>query len=102
MELCDLSAFEIGRLLRERRASAVEVVNSALGRIEAVDGRAGVLDPGEERPDDKQRVHAFITVTAERPGKRAAKVDRQLAAGEEPGPLAGVPVTVKDIFCVAG
>ncbi len=102
MELCDLSAFEIGRLLRERRASAVEVVNSALGRIEAVDGRAGVLDPGEERPDDKQRVHAFITVTAERARQKAAEVDRQLAAGEEPGPLAGVPVTVKDIFCVAG
>jgi aspartyl-tRNA(Asn)/glutamyl-tRNA(Gln) amidotransferase subunit A len=102
MELCDLSAFEIGQLLRERRASAVEVVNSALGRIKAVDGRAGTLDPGDEQADDKQHVHAFITLTAERARQKAAEVDRQLAAGDELGPLAGVPITVKDIFCVAG
>jgi len=102
MELCDLSAFEIGQLLREKRASAAEVLDSALERIQAVDGRAGVLEPGEEQAEDKQRVHAFITLTAERARQKAAEVDRQLAAGEELGPLAGVPVTVKDIFCVAG
>jgi aspartyl-tRNA(Asn)/glutamyl-tRNA(Gln) amidotransferase subunit A len=102
MELCDLSAFEIGKLLRERRTSAVEVVNSALGRIEVVDGRAGTLDPGAEQADDKQRVHAFITLSAERARQKAAEVDRKLAAGEDPGLLAGVPISIKDIFCVAG
>ena len=102
MELCDLSAFEIGQLLRERRASAVEVLESTLARIATVDGRAGTLEPGEERSDDKQRVHAFITLTAERARQKAVEVDHQLADGGEPGPLAGVPVTIKDIFCVAG
>ncbi|MDR3573940.1 MAG: amidase family protein [Anaerolineaceae bacterium] len=102
MELCDLSAFEISQLLRERRASAVEVLDSTLARIEAVDGRSGRLDPGEEQADDKLRVHSFITVTAERARQKAIEVDRQLAAGEEPGLLAGVPVSIKDIFCVAG
>ena len=47
-------------------------------------------------------MHAFITLTAERARAQAAEVDRKLAAGEDPGPLAGVPFTVKDIFCVEG
>jgi aspartyl-tRNA(Asn)/glutamyl-tRNA(Gln) amidotransferase subunit A len=45
-------------------------------------------------------VHAFITLTPERARQQAQVVDRALAAGEDPGPLAGVPFTVKDIFCV--
>jgi aspartyl-tRNA(Asn)/glutamyl-tRNA(Gln) amidotransferase subunit A len=45
-------------------------------------------------------VHAFITLTAEQARQQAAEVDRKLAQGEDPGPLAGVPFTAKDIFCV--
>ena len=47
-----------------------------------------------------QRVHAFISLTDADALQQAAEVDRKLAAGEEPGALAGVPFTVKDIFCV--
>jgi aspartyl-tRNA(Asn)/glutamyl-tRNA(Gln) amidotransferase subunit A len=47
-------------------------------------------------------VHAFITPTPDRARAQAEEVDRKIAAGEEPGPLAGVPFTVKDIFCVQG
>jgi len=102
MELCDLSAFEMVRLLRARKASAGELLESALRRIDTVDGRPGTLDAGEITAADRQHVHSFITLTAERARAQAAAVDRQLAAGEDPGLLAGVPVSIKDIFCVRG
>jgi aspartyl-tRNA(Asn)/glutamyl-tRNA(Gln) amidotransferase subunit A len=102
MELCDLSAYEIARLVRSGAVSAVEVLESSLKRIAAVDGRPGSLKPGEITAQDTEKVHAFITPTPERARQQAAEVDRRRAAGEDPGPLAGVPFTVKDIFCVKG
>ena len=102
MQLCDLPVHEITLLLRQRQIAAVEILDSALERIAAVDGRPGVLDPGPQTEEDARQVHAFITLTAERARTRAEAVDRQLAAGEDPGLLAGVPVTIKDIFCLEG
>jgi aspartyl-tRNA(Asn)/glutamyl-tRNA(Gln) amidotransferase subunit A len=102
MELCDLSAHELSLLLRQRRVSAVEILESCLRRIAQVDGRPGTLEPGDPLPEDAERVHAFITLTAERARAQAEAVDRRLAAGEALGPLAGIPFTVKDIFCVKG
>ncbi len=101
MELCDLSAKEIAALIRRRDVSAEEALDSCLERIAAVDGQPGSLEP-VELPEDAQRVHAFITLTPERAREQARQVDARLAAGEEVGPLAGVPITVKDIFCVKG
>jgi aspartyl-tRNA(Asn)/glutamyl-tRNA(Gln) amidotransferase subunit A len=100
MELCDLPATELVALIRGRKASAVEALQSALARIAAVDGRSGTLEPGAITPEDERKVHAFITVTAERARAQAEAVDRRIAAGEDPGPLAGVPVSVKDLYCV--
>jgi aspartyl-tRNA(Asn)/glutamyl-tRNA(Gln) amidotransferase subunit A len=102
MELCDLSAHELSLLLRQGRVSAVEILESCLQRIARVDGRPGTLEPGDPLPEDAERVHAFITLTAERARAQAEAVDRRLAAGEALGPLAGIPFTVKDIFCVQG
>ncbi len=102
MQLCDLPAHELASLLRQRKVSAVEVLESALERIGQVDGRPGALDSGALSAEDAQKVHAFITLTDERALAQAREVDRKLAAGEDAGPLAGVPFTVKDIFCVRG
>ncbi|NPV85859.1 MAG: Asp-tRNA(Asn)/Glu-tRNA(Gln) amidotransferase subunit GatA [Anaerolineae bacterium] len=102
MELYAQSAYELTRLLHSRQVSALEILESVLKRIEAVDGRPGTLDPGEFTEEDRRKVHAFITLTAERARAQAQEVDRKLAAGEDPGLLAGVPFTVKDIFCVQG
>jgi aspartyl-tRNA(Asn)/glutamyl-tRNA(Gln) amidotransferase subunit A len=102
MELCDLSAGELALLLRRRETSAQEILASTLQRIQAVDGRPGSLEGGPAQPEDDHRVHAFITLTAERARRQAAEIDRRLAAGEDPGPLAGIPFTVKDIFTVQG
>ncbi len=100
MDLCDLSALEINSLVRSRRVSAVEVLEASLQRIAAVDGIPGKVngDPNAEA----DRVHAFITLTEKRARSQAEAVDKKLSAGEDPGPLAGVPLTVKDIFCVDG
>jgi aspartyl-tRNA(Asn)/glutamyl-tRNA(Gln) amidotransferase subunit A len=102
MDLCDLPAIELAALVRTRKASAVEALESALARIAAVDGRSGSVEPGETLPEDAQKVHAFITVTPERARAQAEAVDRRIAAGEDAGPLAGVPFSVKDLYCVRG
>jgi aspartyl-tRNA(Asn)/glutamyl-tRNA(Gln) amidotransferase subunit A len=102
MEICDLPAHTLAYLIRSKEISAVESLESALTRIAAVDGRPGTLSQGEDDPDDEQTVHAFINLTPERARAQAREVDRRLAEGEDPGPLAGVPFSVKDIFCVQG
>jgi aspartyl-tRNA(Asn)/glutamyl-tRNA(Gln) amidotransferase subunit A len=100
MQLCDLTAYQMVEKLRKREASAVEILDSVLERIDQVDGRPGSAEPYAPQADDKDKVHSFTSVTAERARKQAEAVDRKLAAGEDPGLLAGVPFTVKDIFCV--
>ncbi len=102
MELCDLSASKLAQLIRTGEVSAVEALDSTLARISAVDGRPGTLTPGDVYPQDVNKVHAFINLTADQARSRAQDIDRRLAKGEDPGPLAGVPFTVKDNFCVRG
>jgi len=104
MDLCDYPAHQITSMIRSRQVSAVDVLESALARIIAVDGLPGTIQPGNPQLSNLQpdKVHAFITLTAERARARAREIDRRLAAGEDPGSLAGVPFTVKDIFCVQG
>jgi len=102
MNLCDTPAYELSLLLRKKQISAVEVLESCLKRVAEVDGRPGTLEPGEMTAEDEQKVHAFITLAPERARSQALEVDRKLAAGDDPGPLAGIPFTVKDIFTVRG
>ena len=89
-------------MLRRKEVSALELLESCLSRIERVDGRPGCLDSSELTAEDEKCVHAFITLTEESAREQAREVDRKLAAGEDPGPLAGIPFSVKDIFCVKG
>jgi aspartyl-tRNA(Asn)/glutamyl-tRNA(Gln) amidotransferase subunit A len=100
MTLTQLSAFEIAQKVRGKEVSAAQVVEAHLEQIARVDGVPGTIggDPHAE-PD---KIHAFITLTAERAREQAKAVDEKIARGEDPGALAGVPVTIKDIFCVDG
>ena len=79
-------ATELAELIRERRVSAVEVVQAHLDRVEAVD----------------PRVNAVVTVAAEQALAAARAADRAVAAGGTVGALHGVPFTVKDSLDVAG
>jgi aspartyl-tRNA(Asn)/glutamyl-tRNA(Gln) amidotransferase subunit A len=85
-ELHALSALELAALIRERRASAVEAARAYLERVERLDGK----------------LHAFLRVDRDGALAAARRVDDRLAAGEEVGPLAGVPVALKDIFLTEG
>jgi aspartyl-tRNA(Asn)/glutamyl-tRNA(Gln) amidotransferase subunit A len=101
MTLMDQTAYSIAKKVMAGELSAVEVLEAALERIAMVDGRPGALD-GSLSPEDESKVHAFITLTEDRAREQAEAVDARIKAGEDIGPLAGVPVTVKDIFCVRG
>ncbi|HLU65869.1 MAG TPA: Asp-tRNA(Asn)/Glu-tRNA(Gln) amidotransferase subunit GatA [Kofleriaceae bacterium] len=81
-----LPAVQIARMVRERTVSAREVTQAHLDRIAAVDGRLG----------------AFLHIDAEGALRRAGEIDGALAAGSSPGPLAGVPVALKDILVTRG
>ncbi|MCK1819770.1 amidase [Streptomyces sp. XM83C] len=84
--LHELSVAEAGALLRAGRLSATELTRYTLARIEE-------LNP---------RLHAFVTITAERALRDAARADRELAAGLDRGPMHGIPYALKDIFDTRG
>ena len=102
MAIMKISAFEIAQQVQRGELSAVDVLEAALERVAAVDGRPGALDYGELMLEDQNRVHAFITLTADRARGQAEEIDARVRVGEALGPLAGVPITVKDIFCLKG
>jgi len=81
-----MTAAELAEAMAAGQASAVEVADAHLERIAAVDGA----------------VHAFLHVAAEEAREAARRVDARRAAGEDLGPLAGVPIAVKDVLATAG
>ncbi|MET7835146.1 Asp-tRNA(Asn)/Glu-tRNA(Gln) amidotransferase subunit GatA [Micromonospora sediminicola] len=85
-DLTKLSAADLAGLVATGETSAVEVTRAHLDRIGAVD----------------DRVHAFLHVDTEGALAAARAVDERRAAGEELGPLAGVPVAVKDVLTTKG
>ncbi len=85
-ELIHRSAAELAGLIARGEVSAVEVTRAHLDRIAAVD----------------DRVHAFLYVDEAGALAAAGAVDAKRAAGEELGPLAGVPVAVKDVMATKG
>jgi aspartyl-tRNA(Asn)/glutamyl-tRNA(Gln) amidotransferase subunit A len=102
MSIHELSAREIVRRVKTGELSALSVTEALLDHIERVDGAPGSLDFQGDGSESSPHIHAFITRTPARALAQARRVDQQIAAGEDPGPLAGVPFTVKDIFCVEG
>ncbi|WP_033340266.1 Asp-tRNA(Asn)/Glu-tRNA(Gln) amidotransferase subunit GatA [Catenuloplanes japonicus] len=85
-DLTRLTAAELAATIAAGDVSAVEVAQAHLDRIAAVD----------------ERVHAFLHVDTEGALAAARDVDTRRAAGEELGPLAGVPIAVKDVLATKG
>jgi aspartyl-tRNA(Asn)/glutamyl-tRNA(Gln) amidotransferase subunit A len=81
-----LTAAEVGGLIAAGDVSAVEVAQAHLDRIGGVDGD----------------VRAFLHVDTDGALTAAAEVDRRRAAGDTLGPLAGVPLAMKDVVVTAG
>ena len=81
-----VSISEIHQQLISKQRSAVEITQEALERINQ-------LEP---------KLKSFICVTAEKAIAQASQVDAKIAAGEKIGPLAGIPIAVKDNICTRG
>src|SRR5690242_13901492 len=84
--LHELSVREAADRVRRREVSAVDLARASLARIAAVDTQLG----------------AFLTLNEVEAIAAAEQIDRRVAAGDDPGPLGGVPIGVKDIICTAG
>ncbi|MCC6660666.1 MAG: Asp-tRNA(Asn)/Glu-tRNA(Gln) amidotransferase subunit GatA [Phycisphaerales bacterium] len=78
------SATQIAADVRARRVSAAQVCRDALARIDAAN----------------PRLNAFLQVFHDRALEQARAIDARMARGEDPGPLAGVPVALKDNICL--
>jgi aspartyl-tRNA(Asn)/glutamyl-tRNA(Gln) amidotransferase subunit A len=80
------TARQIAEEVRAGTRSAREVTEAALEAVGA----------------DEPALHCFNILTADRALARADEIDAQRARGEDPGPLAGVPIALKDNLCTRG
>jgi aspartyl-tRNA(Asn)/glutamyl-tRNA(Gln) amidotransferase subunit A len=78
-----LSALQIATEVSAGRLSAERICQDALALIEQRDAR----------------LHAFLELTRDQARKRAAAIDAAVASGQPVGPLAGVPIAIKDNIC---
>jgi aspartyl-tRNA(Asn)/glutamyl-tRNA(Gln) amidotransferase subunit A len=77
---------EAGAALRTGKISSLELAEAALDRVAKLQGT----------------LNAFITVMEESARARARQADQELAKSFDRGPLHGIPVAVKDVFCTKG
>ncbi len=86
MHVMSFTAVELGRKIKEKEITAEEAVSAALAAIDEKEGA----------------VHSFVTVDREGALKRAREVQKLIREGTLRGPLAGVPVAIKDNICTKG
>lgn len=86
MQPYQLTALQAAEQIRTKQLSPVELVDSVLQRIDAVDGR----------------LHAFASVTAQQATEAAKVAEQEIAAGRYRGPLHGLTLGVKDLVETAG
>ena len=85
-ELCDLSAYELAGRLLAKEITAAEIAESALRRVDAVD----------------ERLHTFLTPTAELAREQARTTDARIDEGSEISRVAGIPLALKDVLATKG
>lgn len=86
VRLQELTIHDAHKMLKSRQVSSVELTQAVLGQIGAVESN----------------IKAYLTVTAELALQQAEATDRAIAAGEELGPLAGIPMALKDNMSTMG
>lgn len=85
-DLMKLTAVELGKKIKAGEVSAVDAARACLDRIEKLD----------------KDYNCFVTVDREGALAQAEEIQRKIDAGELTGPLAGVPVAIKDNMCIEG
>jgi len=86
LEVASLTIAQVHGGLRKKQFSAAELAKSALQYAEA----------------ENTRTNAYLTFSPERALAAARRVDAAIAKGDDPGPLAGVPIAVKDVIVTKG
>ena len=86
MSILDMTALELGKRIQSGDITAVQAAEASLARIKAVE----------------PSIHAYVTVNEEKTMEQAGKVQAEIEAGRLSGPLAGVPVAIKDNMCTEG
>lgn len=86
MSLMNLTAVELGKKIKNKEVTVVEATKAALDAIDA----------------KEDKVNSFVTVDREGALKRAEEVQKLIDEGKLDGPLAGVPVAIKDNMCTEG
>ena len=86
MSLMNLTATGLGEKIKNKEISAPEAVQAALDAIEAKEAE----------------VNSFVTIDREGAVKRANEVQKLIDEGKLAGPVAGVPVAIKDNMCTEG
>ncbi len=86
MDCSTWTALEFGRKIKEKEISVKEAVQASLEQIAQKDGL----------------LNCYVTVDEAGAQKKAEEIQRRIDAGELNGPLAGVPVAIKDNLCTAG
>ena len=85
-EICRLDAVSLASKIRAKELSPTEVIEAVLARMDQ-------LEP---------MLHAFCTQTPDLARAEAKRIEQAIADGDEIGPLAGVPVGIKDLVCTKG
>ncbi len=86
MNLMNLTAVELGKKIKNKEVTAVQATQAALDAIR----------------QKEKAVNSFVTVDEEKALQRAEEIQKRIDAGELTGPLAGVPVAIKDNMCTEG
>ena len=86
MDITSLTAVELGKKIKAKEISVVEAVKASIAQIEKVE----------------KDVNSFVTMDKEGALKRAEEVQKLIDDGKLTGPLAGVPVAIKDNMCTQG
>ena len=86
MDITSMTAVEIGKKIKAKEITVADAVEAAIAQIERVE----------------ENVHSFVRIDKEGARKRAEEVQKMINDGTLTGPLAGVPVAIKDNLCTKG
>lgn len=86
MSILDTTAVELAAAIKNKEVTVTEATEAVLAQIEA----------------SESKYHCYVTVDKEGALKQAAEVQNKIDSGELTGPLAGVPVAIKDNMCTEG
>lgn len=86
MDILDLTAIRLGEKIKKKELTAVEATKAVLEQIVS----------------NEDAYNCYVTVEAEKAVERAEQVQEKISTGELNGPLAGVPVAIKDNICTEG